>query len=297
MTLAGKLFNALGRTRANLTTAVSSVLHKRISDESLELLEELFLSADMGVKTVEALLNSLRRTSASNLLPVVKDTLIALLPAQNDWLDTPVEPTVLMVVGVNGTGKTTTVAKLAAYYSQLGKNILLVCADTYRAAAVEQINVWSERLGIRLICNERSADPSAVLFDGLSAARAADSELVIVDTAGRLHTYDNLMAELDKMYAVITKRFSDYRLRTVITIDATLGQNSIQQAKTFATRISLDGAILTKLDGTAKGGIVFPLYQELGLSTVFVGVGEQLDDLYPFNSREYVDSLLGSAIK
>ena len=295
MAIVGKLFNALSRTRANLTTVVSAVLNKRISAELIEELEEVLLTADIGVQTVEALSATLQRNSRRDFLSTVKETLLKILPDGKDAFQLPAEPTVLMVVGVNGTGKTTSVAKLAAYYNQLGRKVLLIGADTYRAAAVEQLKIWSNRLGIRLVCNELSADPSSVLFDGLTSAQAAGSDLVIVDTAGRLHTYDNLMAELNKMYAVVSKRFNSFNLRSLITIDATLGQNSLQQAKTFAARVRLDGAVITKLDGTAKGGIVFPLYQELGLPTVFIGVGEQLDDLYRFDSREYVNSLFDPA--
>ncbi|MBC8400197.1 MAG: signal recognition particle-docking protein FtsY [Candidatus Marinimicrobia bacterium] len=295
MAIVGKLFNALSRTRANLTTVVSAVLNKRISAELIEELEEVLLTADIGVQTVEALSATLQRNSRRDFLSTVKETLLKILPDGKDAFQLPAEPTVLMVVGVNGTGKTTSVAKLAAYYDRLGRKVLLIGADTYRAAAVEQLKIWSNRLGIRLVCNELSADPSSVLFDGLTSAQAAGSDLVIVDTAGRLHTYDNLMAELNKMYAVVSKRFNSFNLRSLITIDATLGQNSLQQAKTFAARVRLDGAVITKLDGTAKGGIVFPLYQELGLPTVFIGVGEQLDDLYRFDSREYVNSLFDPA--
>ena len=291
MAVVSKLFKALSRTRANLTTVVSAVLNKRISAESIEKLEEVLLTADIGIKTVEALTTTLQRSSHRDFLSTVKETLVNILPEGKDAFQLPAGPTVLMVVGVNGTGKTTSVAKLAAYYNRLERKVLLIGADTYRAGAVEQLKIWSNRLGIRLVCNELSADPSSVLFDGLTSAQAAGSDLVIVDTAGRLHTYDNLMAELNKLYAVVSKRFNSFNLRSLITIDATLGQNSLQQAKTFAARVRLDGAIITKLDGTAKGGIVFPLYQELKLPTVFITVGEQLDDLYRFDSHEYVESL------
>jgi len=293
MALVSRLFKALGRTRANIAAAFSNVLSKRISEETLEELEEILLTADMGIKTVDALLTDIRKSPQLDFRAIVTETLNNLLPTAADLPVIPPEPTVLMVVGVNGTGKTTSVAKLAAHYRKLNKNILIIGADTYRAAAVEQLTIWSERLGIRLICNEKSADPSAVLFDGLNAAHSAGFDLIIVDTAGRLHTYDNLMAELDKMYSVITKRFSHFKLISFITIDSTLGQNSVIQAKTFASRVKIDGAILTKLDGTAKGGIVFPLFQELNIPTVFTGIGEQIDDLYQFNSREYVESLFG----
>ncbi len=293
MALVSKIFRALGRTRATLSSAVTSIIRKRITDESLESLEEVLLSADLGFKTVDLFIEELRKNSRTDLSQKVYTILTDLLPAQKNIPALSSEPTVLMVVGVNGTGKTTSVAKMAAHYRKQGRKILLIGADTYRAAAVEQLNIWSKRLGVRLICNEKSADPSSVLFDGMNAAKAGNYDLVLVDTAGRLHTYDNLMGELDKMYTVISKHFSSWGVLSYICIDSTLGQNSVQQAKKFAEHVQINAAILTKLDGTAKGGIVFPLYQELHIPTAFIGVGEQLDDLYPFDAGDYVESLIG----
>ena len=200
---------------------------------------------------------------------------------------------VIMVVGVNGTGKTTTTAKLAHYYQNLGKKVILVGCDTYRAAALEQLDTWAKRLDIRMICNEKSQEPSAVLFDGMTAADTFSSDIVIVDTAGRLHTNKNLMEELAKMERVISNKFSHYKLTTFITIDANLGQNSFLQANRFNDYIKIDGVVLTKMDGTAKGGIIFSLYRELGIPVQFIGVGEDLRDLILFNRKEYVNSLLG----
>ena len=169
-------------------------------------------------------------------------------------------PVVIMMVGVNGTGKTTSAAKLARLYRDLGKDVLLIAADTYRAAAIDQLRVWSNRADVRLISNEQTKEPSAVLFDGLVSAKSAGSDIIIVDTAGRLHTYDNLMRELEKMHRILDDRFPEFLVKNLITIDSLLGQNSLVQAKEFNSRVPLDGAILTKLDGTAKGGIIFPLY-------------------------------------
>ena len=197
------------------------------------------------------------------------------------------------MVGVNGTGKTTSCAKLAKYYKSQGKKVLMIAADTYRAAAVDQLKVWSSRLNVEMIYNESSNQPSSVLFDGLTAAKSQKSDIIIVDTAGRLQTSKNLMSELEKMYGLAKKNFSSFNINSLITIDASLGQNSLIQAKDFNSIINLDGAILTKMDGTAKGGIVFPLYNESNISVKFIGTGEDLNDLYKFNRNEYIQSILG----
>jgi fused signal recognition particle receptor len=258
-------------------------------------LEDQLLAADMGIPTVEAVLTVVRKTGSGNFLRAVREYLITQLPANTKLDLTRDGPSVLLVVGVNGTGKTTTAAKLAHYYHRREKQVLLVGADTYRAAALEQLRIWARRVGVRLVCNEQSRESAAVLFDGLKAAQAQGAEVVIVDTAGRLHTYKNLMLELNKMYRVVRDRFPAFHLHSLITIDANLGQNSLIQAKEFARHLHLDGAVLTKMDGTAKGGIVFPLYEQLQIPVYFLGVGEGLDDLYPFNAVDYVDSLLGNA--
>ena len=198
-----------------------------------------------------------------------------------------------MVVGVNGTGKTTTVAKLAKLYKDMGNSVTLIAADTYRAAAVEQLRIWSNRAGVELVCNEDAKEPSAVLFDGLKSAKSDDSDVVIVDTAGRLHTYKNLMGELEKMHRISRDRFPEFFIKNIITIDSLLGQNSIVQAKEFNSHVPLDGAILTKLDGTAKGGIIFSLYKELGIPVQYIGIGEELSDLELFDPEKYVNGLIG----
>lgn len=291
MPLTDRLFNALRKTRTSLTQAFQTLARRRISPETLEELEELLLAADMGFEVVEAVNDTLLKTRPPNPSLAVREILLERLSDSQLAYELPAGPTVMMVVGVNGTGKTTSVAKLAAYYRRQGRKVILVAADTYRAAAVEQLRIWSERLKLRLVCNEHSADPAAVLYDGLQAMLAGDYDLAIVDTAGRLHTYDNLMVELNKMYDVVRKRFAQLQISSLITIDANLGQNSILQASQFARRVPLDGAILTKFDGTAKGGMVFPLYRELAIPTAFVGIGEHLDDLYQFDANQYVESL------
>ena len=199
-----------------------------------------------------------------------------------------------MIVGVNGTGKTTTAAKLSRYYKNQGKNILLIAADTYRAAAIDQLKVWANRLEVDLIYNDQSNKPSSVLFDGLKAAKANHSDFVIVDTAGRLHTDQNLMSELEKMHRLVKTKFSEFELFSLITLDATLGLNSLNQAKEFLKSADIEGAIMTKMDGSAKGGIIFPIYKELELPVRFMGTGEDLDDLTLFDAIEYTQGLLGT---
>lgn len=291
------LFQVLSRTRDSLAGAFRVLLRRKIDPQTLDTLEEALLLADMGIATVDEVLELVRKQNQKELLGAIRNHLLSLLqrPA-SDQLN-PQKPTVFLVVGVNGSGKTTTAAKLAHYFSRSGRKVLLIGADTYRAAAVKQLQQWSRRLNIRLVCNEQSQEPAAVVFDGLTAARASHSEIVVVDTAGRLHTYKNLMAELEKLARVIQSHFSEYTLQALITIDANLGQNSLQQARQFTRYTHLSGAILTKMDGTAKGGILFALSRELQLPVIFLGVGENAEDLVPFNAQDYVDSLLGFSVE
>ena len=293
MALIGKIFQALHRTRESVSNAFDKVIQRKVSPESLEELENTLISADMGVATVQAILKVVEKHRKDNLIHKVSDYLISILPQNNNEKILHTNPTALMVVGVNGTGKTTTAAKLAQYYKSLGKKVLLIGADTYRAAAAEQLKIWANRLDVKIIYNEQSQQPSGVLFDGLSAAQNQSVDIVIIDTAGRLHTNKNLMRELEKMYLMVESRFPDFKIHSLIMLDASLGQNSLIQAREFSDYVQMDGAILTKMDGTAKGGIIFPLYKELGIPVKFIGVGEDLDDLYVFNRHEYVQGLLG----
>jgi len=287
----GKLFNALRRSRDRVSGAFQQLVKEKVSPQSLEQLEETLLASDLGLSTVEDILDIVKKHSHENFLNKVADYMQQSLD-QEKQLEIQT-PSVMLVVGVNGTGKTTTAAKLAKYYVDQGKKVLLVAADTYRAAAIAQLQQWSKRLNVRMVCNENSQDPSSVLFDGLQSAKSEDIDLVIVDTAGRLHTYTNLMNELEKMARVVGNRFSEFKLISMMTIDANLGQNSLHQAREFAKSVDLDGAVLTKMDGTARGGIVFALKNELNIPVLFVGVGEELSDLNEFDPHEYIHSLLG----
>ena len=294
MALVGKLFKALKQTRETISDAFDSVRKQKVSIESLDELEEILILADIGFKNVENILNVVKKNKEDNFITSVENYLISILPKNQNYKDYNSTPNVIFMVGVNGTGKTTSSAKLAKYYKSQGKKVLMIAADTYRAAAIDQLRIWSSRLDVEIIYNESSNQPSAVLFDGLTAAKSQGSDIVIVDTAGRLHTSKNLMSELEKMYRLSQKNFSSFNINSLITLDASLGQNSLIQAKDFASKVQLDGAILTKMDGTAKGGIIFPLYSESNIAVKFIGAGEDLDDLFRFNRDEYVQSFLGT---
>ncbi|MBT3590871.1 MAG: signal recognition particle-docking protein FtsY [Candidatus Marinimicrobia bacterium] len=287
-----KLFNALQKTRNSLTSAFNSVTGQSISAEAFDSLEEQLLASDLGLNMTDDILEMADTVKRSEFLQKVHQHIVRIVESV-PMMPSFEKQTVIMIIGVNGTGKTTSAAKYANYLSQNGKKVLMVAADTYRAAAVEQLRVWANRIKLRLIFNEKTGEPSAVLFDGLTAAKKDNSDFIIVDTAGRLHTYDNLMIELKKMIKVVETRFSEYDLKTVLTIDATLGQNSLTQAREFAKIINIDGVILTKMDGTAKGGIVLPLAQELKIPIWFVGTGEDVSDFVRFDPEEYVTGLLG----
>ena len=290
----GKIFQALRRTRATVADAFDTVVQRKVSVESLEDLEDTLISTDMGIDTVEAVLGVVEKNRKEEFLSKVEDYLVSALPESKARQQDKNSPIALLVVGVNGTGKTTSASKLAHYYKSMGKNVLMVAADTYRAAAVEQLKTWANRLDVNIVCNTQSQQPSAILFDGLNAAKSQGTDIVIVDTAGRLHTYKNLMIELEKMYRVIESRFPEFEIHSLITLDASLGQNSLIQAREFSNTVQVDGAMLTKMDGTAKGGIVFPLFKELKIPVKFIGLGEDMDDLIVFNRNEYVQGLLGT---
>jgi fused signal recognition particle receptor len=294
MAFMGKIFQALRRTRETVSDAFESVIKQKVTPESLDELEDTLISADMGFATVETVLGVVEKNHKKGFINKVESYLVSELQDENKVELGHKKAVVLMVVGVNGTGKTTSAAKLANHYKSLGKKVLLVGADTYRAAAAEQLKIWAKRVDVNIVCNEKSQQPSAVLFDGLTAAQSQGVDITIVDTAGRLHTYKNLMAELEKMYRVVKSRFPEYEIHSLITLDASLGQNSLIQAREFANTVQVDGAVLTKMDGTAKGGIVFPLFKELNIPVKFIGVGEDLDDLIVFNRNEYVQGLLGT---
>ncbi|HEU4392458.1 MAG TPA: signal recognition particle-docking protein FtsY [Solirubrobacterales bacterium] len=296
-----RLRESLSKSRQALTEEISASLFDRIDEETWERLEEALILADAGAPTTAAVVERLEQEVEAGAVPAdgaaVRDRLIEILAEVASTGRAPIdlsgEPAVLMMVGVNGTGKTTTIGKVAWHLSrEMGLSVVLAAADTYRAAAAEQLETWAERAGAELVRGEEGADPGAVAFDAISAARARGADVVIVDTAGRLHTQGNLMDELTKVRRVIAKQVPEAPHETLISIDATTGQNGLRQAKVFSEAVALDGVVLTKLDGTAKGGIALAIASDLGIPVKLIGVGETLEDLRPFDPAEYAAALL-----
>lgn len=297
-----RMKEAVTRTRENLAERIEEAVafSKEIDRNTLDELEGTLLGADLGTTTTEEVLQKLREKAdrkqikdVAELKRLLKDELLAILLASNAAPVQKVDgvPEVIMVVGVNGTGKTTTIGKLAQVFRSDGKAVLLCAADTFRAAAIEQLEVWGQRTGTEVIHTRAGGDPSAVLFDALQAASARHIDYVIVDTAGRLHTKTNLMLELEKMKRTAQRIIPGAPHETLLVMDATTGQNGLQQARQFTQAAGVTGIVLTKLDGTAKGGVVVAISRELGLPVRFVGVGEKVGDLLPFNPRDFVESL------
>ena len=297
-----RMKEAVTRTRENLGQRIEEVvsLGKEIDRTTLGDLEATLLGADLGSTTTQEVLGNLRdkadRKQIKNtdeLKRLLKEELLAILNAANTRPVEKVEgtPEVILVVGVNGTGKTTTIGKLSQVFRSQGKTVLLCAADTFRAAAIEQLEIWGQRTGTEVIRTKAGGDPAAVLYDALQAASARHSDYVIVDTAGRLHTKTNLMAELEKMRRTAQRIIPGAPHETLLVMDATTGQNGLQQARQFTEAAGVTGIVLTKLDGTAKGGVVVAISRELGLPVRYVGVGEKAGDLLPFNSKDFVDSL------
>lgn len=295
----GRLRSGLSKTRRLLTTDLDELFEekKKIDDAMLEDLEGILITADIGVQTTMDLIENVsRRTAtisdAASLKEVLKEEILSFLPTNMPIeLSVDTKPKVIMVVGVNGVGKTTTIGKLAARYFSDGQKVLIAAADTFRAAAVEQLAIWAERSGADIVKHKDGADPAAVAYDGVEAARAREYDIVLVDTAGRLHTKVNLMAELKKIKRSIAKILPDAPHEVLLVLDATTGQNALSQAKMFNEALDVTGIALTKLDGTAKGGIVVSIYNQLNIPLQYVGVGENLDDLQDFEPQAFVDAL------
>jgi fused signal recognition particle receptor len=304
-TLLERLKESVVKTRTELSARVEQLLtgDRPVDPELLKQLESALLSADIGVRTTKEVLAALRQqvnehklTEAAALKQELKRQLINVLAAPTSGNghkpDTSgAAPRVMFVVGVNGTGKTTTIGKLANRLKAEGASVMLCAADTFRAAAIEQLEVWGRRAGVEVVKQKSGSDPSAVIFDALSAARSRATDIVVVDTAGRLHTKSNLMAELDKMKRTAAKVVPGAPHDVLLVLDATTGQNGLNQAREFWSHAGVTGIVLTKLDGTAKGGIVVAIARELNLPIRFVGTGEQIDDLVPFDAQTYVNSL------
>ncbi len=298
-----RMKQAVSRTRESLEEHIEGViaLTREVDAGALEELEMSLIASDLGVTTtaevMEALRDRARRQQirdGAELRDLLKTQLKGILDEQQRPVATVANgPEVLLLVGVNGTGKTTTSGKLAAYYRAQARSVLLCAADTFRAAAIEQLEVWGQRSGVEIIRSKQGGDPSAVLFDALTAARARHTDVLLVDTAGRLHTKSNLMTELEKMRRTAQRVVPGAPHEVLLVMDATTGQNGLQQARLFTEAAGVTGIVLTKLDGTAKGGIALAIARELKLPVRFVGIGEKMEDLLPFDSQAFVDSLLG----
>ena len=297
-----RMKEAVTRTRENLSERIEEVVSfgKEIDRATLDDLEATLLGADLGMTTTQEVLEKLREKAdrkqignVDELKRLLKEEILAILTATDSQPVTRVDgtPEVILVVGVNGTGKTTTIGKLAQVLRSDGKTVLLCAADTFRAAAIEQLEVWGQRTGTEVIRTKAGGDPSAVLYDALQAATARHTDYVIVDTAGRLHTKTNLMAELEKMRRTAQRIIPGAPHETLLVMDATTGQNGLQQARQFTQSAGVTGIVLTKLDGTAKGGVVVAISRELGVPVRYVGVGEKVGDLLPFDPKDFVDSL------
>ena len=294
-----KLFSGLTKTRVNMEDLEEIFRNYQPNDdEFFDELEELLIMADMGADTVDRVVTSMhylcfdknvkRGDQARELL--IKE-LEKELAAGDNSLKLTTKPSVILMVGVNGVGKTTTIGKLAAQLKGQGKKVLLCAGDTFRAAAAEQLAVWAERAGVELVRHEEGSDPAAVVFDGISAGKARGTDVIIVDTAGRLHNKQNLMNELAKMRRIISRELPDADVETLMVLDATTGQNGLIQAEQFLETAGITGIVLTKLDGTAKGGVVFAIANRLKLPVKFVGVGEGMDDLIPFVPKDFIEAL------
>ena len=295
-----KLKAGLRKTREGFKNRLNAILagFGKVDEDLFDELEELLITSDFGVETTQTLMERLRArvkegriTDPGQVEAALQEEIAAMLSKGEQGLDTEAVPVLISVIGVNGVGKTTSIGKMAYLYKNAGKKVLLAAGDTFRAAAAEQLGIWAERSGADFVRHEEGSDPAAVVYDAICAAKARGIDVVIVDTAGRLHNKQNLMNELSKMRRVISRELPDADVETLMVLDATTGQNGLIQAEQFLETAGLTGIVLTKLDGTAKGGIVFAIAKKLGLPVKFVGVGEQIDDLIPFDPKTFTEAL------
>jgi fused signal recognition particle receptor len=294
-----KLKEGLAKTRDNITSKIDNIIFKgrKIDEELLEELEEILILADVGFATTTKIIEGIKQRAKERKLTEsddIKELLAEEIYEIMEKDEAPLEitsPTIILVVGVNGVGKTTTIGKMAGRFKRQGMKVLLIAADTFRAAAIEQLEVWASRVGCDIIKHDEGSDPASVVFDGIQAAKTRKSDIIICDTAGRLHNKKNLMDELKKIYRVIQREYPSAKLETFLVLDATTGQNAVQQARVFKDAADVSGLVLTKLDGTAKGGIVISIKSELNIPVRFIGVGEGIDDLQVFKSEDYIKAL------
>ncbi len=299
----GRLKDGLKKTRESITHRIDQVLVSfgKVDEELFEELEEILITADMGMETSLKIISELREkvksekiTDTEGVRKAIKNIIAAKLTDENTDLKLSTKPSVIVIIGVNGVGKTTSIGKIAHYLKSQGKKVTVAAADTFRAAAIDQLEIWTNRAGVDLVKHSEGSDPSAVIFDAVSHCKSKGSDVLICDTAGRLHTKKNLMEELKKIFRIIGRELPGADVETLLVLDATTGQNAVSQAKTFSEVSELSGLILTKLDGTAKGGIIVSIKSELDIPVKFIGVGEQMDDLQPFNPSEFVNALFGA---
>ena len=299
MGLFDRIKAGLQKTRAVFSGNMDELVenYKKLDDEFFEDLSDILIMADVGMKTTELAVSRLREKckaekigSAEQAREALKEILADMMRTEPMRLESPM---VLLVIGVNGVGKTTTIGKLATRFKTVGRRVIICAADTFRAAAAEQLTVWAERADVPIIKQKEGADPAAVVFDGIQAARGRHADVLIVDTAGRLHNKTHLMEELKKISRVAEREYPEAKVKALLVIDATTGQNGLQQAMLFKEVANIEGIVLTKLDGTAKGGIAIAIRNELGLPVYYIGFGEQIDDLQPFDAKQFVDAIFG----
>lgn len=296
-----RLTESVAQTNQRVFSKLKDAIRRRgrISDELIDDIEEILISGDVGVKPTRIIIDALREQigkAEADDPDAIFATLKTVIRAQFSEMDLTDHfkghPHVILVVGVNGVGKTTSIGKLTHYYKQAGKSVLLVAADTFRAAAIDQLQIWAQRNDVECVAHQEGSDPSAVAFDGVSAGKSRNADLVIIDTAGRLHNKQHLMDQLAKMKRVVQKVIPDAPHEVMIVLDATMGQNAVQQAKAFRELVDVDSIILTKLDGTAKGGVVIGIVSELNIPVKFVGIGEGIEDFNKFNANAFIDGIL-----
>lgn len=294
-----KIAEGIKKTKDSMMGKVETLINSftKIDEEFFEELEETLIMCDIGVQTSTDICDELRKkvkekgvTDTSQIKELLKEIISEML-GEDKPIDTSTTPSVILVIGVNGAGKTTTIGKLAAKYHNDGKNVIVAAADTFRAAAIDQLEVWTQRAGVGIVKHTEGSDPAAVVYDAVEAAKARHADILICDTAGRLHNKKNLMEELKKISRIINQQAEGCVLETLLVLDATTGQNAVNQAKLFSEVANITGIVLTKLDGTAKGGIIISIHRELGIPVKLVGVGEKLDDLQPFCAKDYADAL------
>ena len=296
-----RIKKGLSKTKKQISDSLSAIsFNRKIDEELFDEIEIALLKADVGVEATEEIIEFLKKESkkrkikdGEGLKELLKEKLVEILmPCSGELQLKGEKPDVILFLGINGSGKTTTVGKLAAQLKKQGKSVVLAAADTFRAAAIDQLQVWADRAGVRIVKHQEGADPAAVVYDAVNSAKSRGDDVVLVDTAGRLHTKEHLMKELQKIKRTIKKFSEDQPVETLLVLDGTIGQNSINQAKTFKEATDVSGIVITKLDGTAKGGALIPICQKLQIPIKFIGVGEDIEDLQPFDPKAFVDAIL-----